>query len=422
MNFIVNPNTFEKYSIFSKDGTLLLKKYVKLYQSGGTKETIKQLKERMLRETQGGEFRSPPEMQYPSIRFPVVPFNYKNLTIGIEHFCGLNKDGNPTRGLPITVEESGEDNTRAKVKVHWAFINEYGEEIKGAQLFYRSTGENSGNPGAWFPTNGHMATFSQTLQLASIIYKKPFLIRPDNAESTNRYFGKPILHFIGQILLPFATEDTRNSEFKQIQTYEKGENMIDLFTEFFNEHAKNIYGELYPNYTGSPTPNTRAALPENSPICDMLTINMWSGSDVMWENPEKGNSMDPRNSPGYFEVIGTNYLVPIENALNCKRYTNPFGAKLITKEVFTKTHKELVEIGKNLMKIGKKIQSAAAKKSTKQSKQPAAASAKQSTKQPAAAKKSTKQSKQPAAASANTRRRSTRNTKKTKKFSPSNYP
>jgi hypothetical protein len=38
MNFIVNPNTFEKYSIFSKDGTLLLKKYVKLYQSGGSGE------------------------------------------------------------------------------------------------------------------------------------------------------------------------------------------------------------------------------------------------------------------------------------------------------------------------------------------------------------------------------------------------
>ena len=38
MNFIINPNTFEKYSIFSKEGTLLLKKYVKLYQSGGAEE------------------------------------------------------------------------------------------------------------------------------------------------------------------------------------------------------------------------------------------------------------------------------------------------------------------------------------------------------------------------------------------------
>jgi hypothetical protein len=35
MNFIFDPNTFESYSIFSKEGTLLLKNYVKLYQSGG---------------------------------------------------------------------------------------------------------------------------------------------------------------------------------------------------------------------------------------------------------------------------------------------------------------------------------------------------------------------------------------------------
>lgn len=35
MNFIVNPNTFEKYSLFSRKGTSLLKNYVKLYQSGG---------------------------------------------------------------------------------------------------------------------------------------------------------------------------------------------------------------------------------------------------------------------------------------------------------------------------------------------------------------------------------------------------
>jgi hypothetical protein len=35
MIFIVNPNTFEKYSLFSRKGTSLLKNYVKLYQSGG---------------------------------------------------------------------------------------------------------------------------------------------------------------------------------------------------------------------------------------------------------------------------------------------------------------------------------------------------------------------------------------------------
>ena len=36
MNFIVDPVTYNKHSIFSKDGILLLKNYVKLYQSGGT--------------------------------------------------------------------------------------------------------------------------------------------------------------------------------------------------------------------------------------------------------------------------------------------------------------------------------------------------------------------------------------------------
>lgn len=34
-NFIVDPETLESYSIFSKEGQRLLKKYVKLYQTGG---------------------------------------------------------------------------------------------------------------------------------------------------------------------------------------------------------------------------------------------------------------------------------------------------------------------------------------------------------------------------------------------------
>jgi len=85
MNFIVNPNTFEKYSIFSKDGTLLLKKYVKLYQSGGAKQYKRNISEmqqdtqqdtpvrqetraeRMNRKASGGKFRSPPEDNYPPI-------------------------------------------------------------------------------------------------------------------------------------------------------------------------------------------------------------------------------------------------------------------------------------------------------------------------------------------------------------------
>ena len=35
-NFIVDPATLESYSIFSKDGVALLKKYVKEYQIGGS--------------------------------------------------------------------------------------------------------------------------------------------------------------------------------------------------------------------------------------------------------------------------------------------------------------------------------------------------------------------------------------------------
>ena len=35
MNFIINPYTLEKHSIFSKDGKYLLKKYVHSYQNGG---------------------------------------------------------------------------------------------------------------------------------------------------------------------------------------------------------------------------------------------------------------------------------------------------------------------------------------------------------------------------------------------------
>ena len=35
MNVIINPYTLEKHSIFSKDGTSLLKKYIKSYQNGG---------------------------------------------------------------------------------------------------------------------------------------------------------------------------------------------------------------------------------------------------------------------------------------------------------------------------------------------------------------------------------------------------
>lgn len=36
MNFIINPYTFEKHSLFSRKGISLLKNYVKLYQSGGS--------------------------------------------------------------------------------------------------------------------------------------------------------------------------------------------------------------------------------------------------------------------------------------------------------------------------------------------------------------------------------------------------
>ena len=35
MNFIIDPYTFKKHSIFSKDGKSLLKKYIKSYQNGG---------------------------------------------------------------------------------------------------------------------------------------------------------------------------------------------------------------------------------------------------------------------------------------------------------------------------------------------------------------------------------------------------
>jgi len=34
-NFIIEPATLESYSIFSKEGVALLKKYVKDYQTGG---------------------------------------------------------------------------------------------------------------------------------------------------------------------------------------------------------------------------------------------------------------------------------------------------------------------------------------------------------------------------------------------------
>lgn len=40
MEFIVEPGTFRKYSLFSKEGLVLLKKYVKLYQSGGSEAEI----------------------------------------------------------------------------------------------------------------------------------------------------------------------------------------------------------------------------------------------------------------------------------------------------------------------------------------------------------------------------------------------
>jgi len=224
--------------------------------------------------------------------------------------------------------------------------------------------------GVWFPTNGYMSIFSQNpTELSSIIYKKPFLIKPGDDEnallSTNRYLGNPILHFIGRILLPFAREDIKDEdgniiynkykEFERIKTYENGENMIGLFNEFFDKHAADVHKHLYPNYTGPPRPNTRDALPENSPVCDMLTINMWSGKDVIWENP-KGKSMDPRNSPGYFEVTDTKHLVPIENALKGKEPPHqPFGRLLIRKPVFIKTHEELVKIGEELMGISKQF-------------------------------------------------------------------
>ena len=36
MNFIIEPATGKKFNLFSKEGTKLLKKFIKVYQSGGS--------------------------------------------------------------------------------------------------------------------------------------------------------------------------------------------------------------------------------------------------------------------------------------------------------------------------------------------------------------------------------------------------
>jgi hypothetical protein len=365
MNYIIDPISNEKFNVFSVKGKELIKQLIRTYQSGIQSGGSRQQIMKQFRIAQfGGDLRPPPSELYPPIIFPIVSFTTGDMTIGIEHFCGKNEDDEPARGSPIVIEDGNKDTVRAMVKVHWKTPSH-----TGAQLFYRSTGTNSADAGAWYPTNGFLYTYDVENRLprelggmsslSSIIYKEPFLIVKGKPDSTNRYGQFPILHFIGQILLKNPEDIAAISgEIDKIRKYPENKmtGAEDVFMEFYKKHIENVQSVLYPNYKGPLRYSTIDELSPKSPQCDLLTINMWSGSNVIWDiNAPRGQTIDPRNSGGYFEIDSNKYLMPVEEILNG---TNTHIPQVIKQQVeyqtaFTRTYDELIEIGEDLMEISR---------------------------------------------------------------------